>query len=899
MLGFVTDPSQALADQRLQEDPVEHETGDVEAGMAEADAIVEAEYGTSAQVHHALEPHCGVAQWLGDELHAFVSTQGIWDARAELARAFDLDPDRVHVTCEFMGGGFGAKQGATTEGMIAAYLSRASAGRAVRVFNDRRAEGVAAGHRSPDLPAELPHRRAPRRDADGDRGHLRRRQPACAGGSTRPRRRLARSTAAPTCARRRSRCCSTSSRSNAFRAPGIMEGTFGYESALDELAAALSIDPLDLRRANDVDVDQVSGLPYTAKNLEACIDRAAELAGWTERDALRDREHPDGRKRGLGAACQIWWGGGGPPAHALVRMGHDGVVTVVTGAQDIGTGVTTAFAQVAAEELGLPLDRVRVEVGSTRYGVYAPVSGGSQTMPSVAPAVRSAAYDLRGKLLELAGDVFEVAPDDLQIVDGSFVSLDGALREPIVEVTGKLGKAQLVGTGSRGPNPDGMRVNTFGCQIAQVAVDVATGEITVERIVAVHDIGRVIAPLQARSQVEGGVLQGLGFALMEERVIDPTTGTVVNAQPRGLQAADARRLPRDRRRVHRPARSARLHARPQGPGRAADRAHRAGDRQRGLPRDRRARAHLADHAAAASWRRAPDERLRPPRVPRRGARAARRARRAAARRRHRPDPPAVARQGRGHARRRARAARRHDRGAGRRARDRRCDPRGRRGRRRESGRALRRAGPGRGPGRLAAAAQSGHGRGQPGTARALLVLPASRPDLLAGGRRHLLRADRRPPQARPRGRRLHLRGSLGPRRAPSWRSTRRCASRALRGERIVPIAELYGRPSEGHRSSVQLARGELITAVELPAPPDASAYERAGERAAWSFALTGIAAARFGQKLRLAAIGLTNEPRLLDPADPLAGLPGLEQTGWKRELAGVLCERALARVAPR
>ena len=117
------------------------------------------------------------------------------------------------------------------------------------------------------------------------------------------------------------------------------------------------------------------------------------------------------------------------------------------------------------------------------------------------------------------------------------------------------------------------------------------------------------------------------------------------------------------------------------------------------------------------------------------------------------------------------------------------------------------------------------------------------------------------------------------------------------GERSLPIAELYARPSEAHRSSVQLARGELITAVELPAPPDASAYERAGERAAWSFALAGIAAARFGDTLRLAAIGLTNEPRLLDPADPLAGLPGLEQTGWKRELAGVLCERALARVA--
>ena len=116
------------------------------------------------------------------------------------------------------------------------------------------------------------------------------------------------------------------------------------------------------------------------------------------------------------------------------------------------------------------------------------------------------------------------------------------------------------------------------------------------------------------------------------------------------------------------------------------------------------------------------------------------------------------------------------------------------------------------------------------------------------------------------------------------------------GERSLPIAELYGRPSDGHRSSLRLARGELITAVQLLAAPDASAYERAGERAAWSFALTGVAAARFGESVRLAAIGLTNEPRLLDPADPLAALPGLEQTGWKRELAGVLCERALARV---
>ena len=327
-------------------------------------------------------------------------------------------------------------------------------------------------------------------------------------------------------------------------------------------------------------------------------------------------------------------------------MGHDGVVTVVTGAQDIGTGVTTAFAQVAAEELGLPLDRVRVEVGSTRYGVYAPVSGGSQTMPSVAPAVRAAAYDLRGKLLELAGDVFEVSPDDLEIVDGEFVSLDGALREPIAEVTGKLGKAQLVGTGSRGPNPDGMRVNTFGCQIAQVAVDVATGEIKVERIVAVHDIGRVIRPLQARSQVEGGMLQGLGFALMEERVVDPTTGT--RRQRATSRTTSCRRTPTAPRSW-----SSSSTSPIRTPRRSASRA--SASRRSCRPR-RRSRTPSTTRPACAcarrrsrataSSRRAPDERLRPPGHDRRGARAARRARRAAARRRHRPRAAAAPRQGR-------------------------------------------------------------------------------------------------------------------------------------------------------------------------------------------------------------------------------------------------------------
>jgi len=315
---------------------------------------------------------------------------------------------------------------------------------------------------------------------------------------------------------------------NAFRAPGVMEGTAVFEQAMDELALALGMDPLELRRRNHTDVDQVSGLPYSSKHLLACYDRAAELAGWEQRDALRE-SRPDGLLRGMGCATQIWWGGGGPPSHATVRLDAEGHAHVVTGIQDVGTGTLTGAQVVAAEELGLPLSDVRVTGGDTGPNVYGPMAGGSQTTPSVMPAVRSASAKVRKTLLQLASDVFEIAADDLEVRDGRIRSHDGAIDAAVTEVTEKLGNATIDGSGSRGPNPDGFVVNTFGCQIAQVSVDPGLGEVRVERIIAVHDIGRVVNSLTASSQVEGGVLQGMGFALSEELLVDPTTGVPVNA----------------------------------------------------------------------------------------------------------------------------------------------------------------------------------------------------------------------------------------------------------------------------------------------------------------------------------------------------------------------------------
>ncbi len=524
-LPHVVDPDEALRDQRFTRDPFEEGRGDAEAALAAADVQVEVQIETPAHLQTPLEPHAAVASWDGDRLTAWISTQGMFAARDELAELFGIGKDQVRVLTEYVGGGFGGKQGAGTEAILAAELARVT-GRPVRLVNDRHAEQLDGGRRAWTRQSV---RLGARRDgtlvavdADavismGQGGWV---FPVLVPALTLYRCADVRCMAFPLKTNLRPQ--------NAFRAPGVTEGTTVFEQAIDELALALDIDPLDVRRINHVDFDQRGGNPYSSKHVLACYDRAAELAGWSEREALREPQ-VDGLLRGMGCATQIWWGGGGPPSHATVRLDGAGHALVATGIQDIGTGTLTSARMVAAEELGLALEQVWAIGGDTAPNLYGPVAGGSQTTASVMPAVRSAAAKVRKTLLGLASDVLEIAADDLVVRDGRIRSSDGGLDVAVTEVTEKLGDATIDGSGTRGPNPDGFAVNTFGCQIAQVAVDAAVGEVRVERVVAVHDIGRVVNPLLAGSQVEGGVLQGVAYALSEELVIDPTAGVPVNA----------------------------------------------------------------------------------------------------------------------------------------------------------------------------------------------------------------------------------------------------------------------------------------------------------------------------------------------------------------------------------
>lgn len=227
-------------------------------------------------------------------------------------------------------------------------------------------------------------------------------------------------------------------------------------------------------------------------------------------------------------ANQIWWGGGGPPAYATVELNRDGTATLRTGTQDIGTGTKTVLTQVCAEELGLPLNAIRTLLGDSGSGQYAPVSGGSMTVPSMAPAVRAAARNARLQLLDVAAQMIDATAETLEVRNG--VIYQGAERRmSVAEMMKNLGDAMIVGTGSRGPNPDNVTIITSGAQFVEVEVDTVTGRVQVTRVVAAHDCGRVINPLTFRSQMEGGVIQAIGYALTERRVMDERTGLPLNA----------------------------------------------------------------------------------------------------------------------------------------------------------------------------------------------------------------------------------------------------------------------------------------------------------------------------------------------------------------------------------
>ena len=458
-------------------EPATARRGDVERGMREADIIIDQTYGTQTALHNALEPHGCTACWEGDTLILYESTQGIFAVRAQVAEGLGLPQERVRVVTRHMGGGFGAKQIAWKHSLIAARLAQL-AGRPVQLMLEREAENLAAGNRNATRQRV---RLGAKRDGTLtaiDVHALVQTGAYSPGGEDSDV--IGTYQTLYRCPNLRAVQVPVHTHTGpavAFRAPGHAEGSFALESAMDELSRALGMDPIELRLRNYTTVDQQSNKPYTSPD---SLRRCYELI----KKSLEKME-TKGKNRGWGFAAHDWAGGAGhPPAEVRVELHADGRARILTGTQDIGTGTRTALCQIAAEALGLPPEKLSIELGDTGARLYAPTSAGSATLATLGPAVLQAAREAKA-----------------------------------------AGQARA----ERGPNPADKSIRTCGAQAVQVEVDAGTGAVRVLRVIAAHDCGRIINAQLVESQVIGGITQGLGYALSEERVLDAASGVVLNA----------------------------------------------------------------------------------------------------------------------------------------------------------------------------------------------------------------------------------------------------------------------------------------------------------------------------------------------------------------------------------
>lgn len=504
--------------------PSKYQRGDLETGFADAEVTVEDEYRTQVAIHHPTEPHCSVVNWKGDHLTVWDSTQAVFSVRDRVAESLGIPASQVRLIKKFMGGGFGSKLEAGKYTVMAALMAR-QIGRPVKIALDRREMNLAVGNR-PNSVQKL--KVGAKKDGSltamtlmshGAAGAY----PAGAGCSW-PLRTMYK---CPNIRTEEYSVFINAGRARPWRAPGHVQGTFALDSILDDVAEKLGMDPIEFRLKNYAEVDQTSDLPYSSKRLREAYEQGSKAIGWSRRNK-QPGSGTGSRKRGIGMASQIWWGAGTPPAYATLKLNRDGSAHVLCGTQDIGGGTYTIIAQVAAEVLEIPVDKVQVTLGDTDACPYAPLSGGSLTAASVTPAVRNAAEQMKAKLLSGAATILEVAESQLKYAKGAISSTEDSSKQiPISEVVSKMHEQVMLTTGARAANPDKYAINSFGAQFADVEVDIDTGKIRVHKIVAAHDIGRTLNRKTMENQFHGGIIQGLGFALMEERVIDGATGKVL------------------------------------------------------------------------------------------------------------------------------------------------------------------------------------------------------------------------------------------------------------------------------------------------------------------------------------------------------------------------------------
>ncbi|NIA57650.1 xanthine dehydrogenase family protein molybdopterin-binding subunit [Massilia sp. TW-1] len=509
--------------------------GDLHAGLLSGSARIDVTYTTPIEHHNPLETHATIAEWQGDRLILHDSTQYMKGVQRIVASIFDIPPENVTAVCPYVGGGFGCKGSAWSHVVLAAMAAK-QVGRPVKLSLDRSQMFGPVGCR-PNTEqrmrmAALPDGRmtASAHDTIAYTSMFEDWTEPC-GLVTRmmyespnqeTSHRLARMhLGTPTF----------------MRAPGEATGSYAQDCAIDELAYELHMDPLDLRMKNYTERDPGKGLPFSSKSLRQCYEIGAERFGWRDRK-LQPRSMRQGNKLvGWGMATASY-----PtnrmPAECAATLLPDGTALFRSGTQDLGTGTYTVMTQVAADALCVPVDRVRFELGDSQMP-EAPVSGGSMTVASVAPAVQAAGTALRLKLLGIAAadersPLFGATADEVGVdatSDGGELYLldEPARREGMQAIAARHGgPVEVTARAEPGDEKQKYSMHAFGAVFVEVTVDEDLGEIRVPRVVGVYGVGKLMNEKTGYSQLMGGIVWGISLALFEETIIDKRAGRAVN-----------------------------------------------------------------------------------------------------------------------------------------------------------------------------------------------------------------------------------------------------------------------------------------------------------------------------------------------------------------------------------
>ena len=532
----VTDPEVGTRLTADEKPKVDTERGDPGKAFDAAAVTVDHTYCTPTETHNPIELHASVARWDGSRFTLYETTQAVMNYRAVMAQMLGVPEDHVQVITEYLGSGFGGKLWPWTHALLAAMAAR-DLDAPVKLVVSREQMFHTVGHR--------PYTQQRVRlgaDRDGrlvslqhDYVHHRSRQgdytENCGEATgflySTPNLRVTAGFA------RRDIGVPTS-----MRGPGAVPGLFALESAMDELALALSMDPVELRRRNEPKIDEMENLPFSSRHLQECLSRGADTFGWKRRDPKVGAMRRDGMVLGWGmAACT--WIADRFPAQVAIQLNADGSVRVASGTQDIGTGTYTVIAQMAAELLGVDVSRVKVVIGDSSLPP-GPWSGGSMATASMVPAMEQAAEAAIAQLLKAASaddDHFQgVKADQLAYRDGKVHRKDAPPSEGrgFDEVLGTArishveGKGKAGGTfGDKGKKK--YSSHSFGAHFVEVTWQPELARLRVSRVLTVIDAGRIINPLTGRNQIEGAVVMGVGMAMFEQTHYDRRTGKALNS----------------------------------------------------------------------------------------------------------------------------------------------------------------------------------------------------------------------------------------------------------------------------------------------------------------------------------------------------------------------------------